>query len=126
MSIDWPGVGRLGVGHRRQQLVDAGGERVDLGGQGVDLVQQHPGEFGVMVVEPTVEGGDQGRVFGLHPAAGQPGEHLGIPLSGDQRLDHGASGHAHDVGGHRRYLDQGVFEQFLQSLHLPGTVVDRH
>jgi hypothetical protein len=61
--------------------------------------------------------------LGLHPAAGQPGEQRRIPLSGDQRLDHGAAGHAHDVGGHRRYLDQGVFEQFLQPLHLPGTVV---
>ena len=46
----------LGVGHRRQHLVDAGGEGVDLCGQGVDLVQHYPGEFGVMVVEPTVEG----------------------------------------------------------------------
>ena len=85
---------------------------------GVDLVQQHPGEFGVMVVEPAVERGDQGRVFGLHPAAGQPGEHPRIALPGDQRLDHGPPGHAHDVGGHRRHLDQGVFEQLLQPLHL--------
>jgi len=39
----------LGVGHRRQQLIDAGPQGVDLGGQGIDLVQQHPREFGVKV-----------------------------------------------------------------------------
>ncbi len=33
------GVDGLGLGHRRQQLFDAGGERVDLGGERVDLVQ---------------------------------------------------------------------------------------
>ena len=102
----------LGVGHRRQQLIDAGPQGVDLGGQGIDLVQQHPREFGVMVVEAAIEGGEQSRVFGLHPAPRQPSEHLGIALSGDQRLDHGASGHARDVGGHRRQLDQASSSSF--------------
>ena len=37
-------------------------------------------EFGVVVVEPAVEGGEQSRVFGLHAAPRQPGEHLGIAL----------------------------------------------
>ena len=117
------GVDGLGLGHRRQQLFDAGGERVDLGGERVDLVQQHPGEFGVVVVEAAAQRLDEGGALGLHPATGQAGEHLRIPLPGDQCLDHGAPGHAHDVGGHRRQLDQGVFEQFLQPLHLPGPVV---
>ena len=42
------------VGHRRQQLLDAGGQRVDLGGERVDLGQQHPGQLGVMVIEAAV------------------------------------------------------------------------
>ena len=59
------------------KLLDAGRQGADLGGQGIDLIQQHPREFGVMVVEPAIEGGEQSRVFGLHPAPRQLGQRLG-------------------------------------------------
>ena len=68
-------------------------------------VQQQPRQFAVVVVEVAIEGGVESRTFGLHPAASQPGEDRRIPLFGE-RLDHGAPGHTHDVGGHRRQLDQ--------------------
>ncbi len=35
----------------RQQVLDAGGEPGDLCVEGVNLVEQHPGQLGVMIVE---------------------------------------------------------------------------
>jgi hypothetical protein len=62
------------------QLLDAGGEPADLAGQGTDLIQQHPGQFGVVVVEPAGERIDQGGLFDLHPASGQAGQGLWVTL----------------------------------------------
>jgi hypothetical protein len=80
------GVDSLSGGDRGDQVLGPGGERADLRGQCVDLVQQHPGQLGVVVVEPAGERFDQRGALGLHPAAGQAGEHLRVPLPGDQRL----------------------------------------
>ena len=73
---------------RGDQLLDAAGELLDLGGEGVDLVQQHPGQLAVMLVEPAGQRLDQVGVPGLHPAAGQVRQHPRVTLPGDQRLDH--------------------------------------
>src|SRR5512132_3469618 len=40
-----------GGGNRRDRLLDPGGEPLDLAVQGVDLVQQHPGHEGVVLIE---------------------------------------------------------------------------
>ena len=82
------GVDALGGGDRGDQLLDPGGELGGLGGQGVDLVQQHPGELGVVVVELPGQRLDQPVVLGPHPAAGQAEKHLRVPLAADQRLQH--------------------------------------
>ena len=69
------GVHAPGGGHRRGQL---GGSRVQLGDPGVeegDLVQQQLGELAVVVIEHAVQRLDQVVVLGLHPAAGQAGQH---------------------------------------------------
>jgi hypothetical protein len=58
------------VGDGGQQLVDADGEGVYLSAQGVDLVEQHPGDLAMVVVEPAGQRFGQGGAFGLHPAAG--------------------------------------------------------
>jgi hypothetical protein len=42
-------LGWLGSGDGRDQLLDPGREAVYLRGQRVDLVQQHPGQFRVVV-----------------------------------------------------------------------------
>jgi len=47
--------------------------RIDLTGERVDLVQEHAGDFGVVVVEVPVERLDQRRVLDLHSSAGQTG-----------------------------------------------------
>ena len=44
-------LGWLGSGDGRCQLLDPGREAVYLRGQRVDVVQQHPGQFGVVVVK---------------------------------------------------------------------------
>ncbi len=110
------GVHALRGGDGGQQLLDTGGETVDLGGQGVVLVQQQAGQLGVVVVEPAGEGLHQCGVLGLHPPTGQAGQHFGVALAGDQRLQHRPAGFAHDVGGHGGQLDQGVFQQLLVSV----------
>ena len=75
-----------------QQVADAGGEPVDLRGEPVDLVEQHPGELAVVVVEPAGQRLHQGRVLDPQPAFGQPGQPARVTLPRDQRLDHGSAG----------------------------------
>jgi hypothetical protein len=53
------GIDAAGGGNRAGQLLDPAGERADLGAQGVYLVQQHLGQFGMMLVEPAGERFDQ-------------------------------------------------------------------
>ncbi len=70
---------------------------LDLGVQGVDLVEQHAGRLGVVVVEAAGEGLEQGSAFGPHSSLGHLGEHARITLAGDQRLDHGPARHPEDI-----------------------------
>jgi hypothetical protein len=104
------------------RLLDPGGELVDLAAQGVDLVQQHPRQLCMMVVEAAGEGLHQRGVLDAEPSSGQLGQHLGVALPGDQRLQHGPARDAEDVGGHRPKLDQGVLQQLLQPLLVAGAV----
>jgi hypothetical protein len=105
------------------RLLDPGGELVDLAAEGVDLVQQHPRQLCMMVVEAAGEGLHQGGVLDAQPPSGQPGQHLGVALASDQRLQHGPAGDAEDVGGHRPKLDQGVLQQLLQPLLVAGALL---
>ena len=74
--------------HGVQHHLDTGGESGDLAVEGIDLIQQHPHQFGVMVVEPAPKRFDEGRPFGPHPAAGQVGEPPRITFPGDQGVEH--------------------------------------
>ena len=69
------GVDAPGGGHRRGQLGGPGGQLGDLVVEEGDLVQQQPGELAVVVIEHAVQGLDQVVVLGLHPGAGQGGQH---------------------------------------------------
>jgi hypothetical protein len=89
----------------------------------VDLVQQQPGQLGVVGVEPAGERLGQGGALGLHLAAGQAGEHLRVALAGDQRLQHVPGRGGVQRARHRRHLDQGVLQQLLQPLPIPGALV---
>ena len=82
------GVDAPGFGHRRGQLGGPGAQLGDPVVQEGDLVQQQPGELAVVVIEHAVQGLDQVVVLGLHPGAGQAGQHLRVPFPGDHRLDH--------------------------------------
>src|SRR5215213_4701338 len=53
------------------RLLDPGGELVDLAAQGVDLVQQHPRQLCMMVVEAAGEGLHQRGVLDPEPSSGQ-------------------------------------------------------
>src|SRR5215212_7621833 len=84
-----PGAGCwLGGTDRSDCLLDPHGELVisNLAAEGVDLVQQHPRQLRVMVVEAAGEGLHQGGVLDAEPTPGQLGQQLRIALAGDQRL----------------------------------------
>jgi hypothetical protein len=82
-------------------------------------------KLGVVVVEAAGERFDQGGVPEAQPPAGERGEHLGVALAGDQRLEHRPPGDTEDVAGDRGELDQGVLEQLLQPLRVPGALLDQ-
>ena len=77
----WPGVVGIGIrsricgaGHGGTFRVDTCGESVDPRGQRVDLIEDHPGQFGVVVVELAGQCLDQVGVLEFEPAAGQAGQ----------------------------------------------------
>jgi hypothetical protein len=72
------------------------------------VVQQHPRQLGMVVIEAAGQRRHQRSALAAHPSPGQLGEHLGVTLPGDERLQHGPPGDPHDVGRHRPQLDQGV------------------
>ena len=117
--------GRGGGGQGADRGVEQLGDLVDARGQLVELAQQQPGQPGVVVGEPAVQGPFQGGPPGAGPAPGQLGQHLRAALPGDQRLDHRPAGHPEHVGEHRGDLDQGVLEQLLDPLLDPGAVLDQ-
>jgi hypothetical protein len=53
----------LGGGDRGDRLLDQRGELVDLAAEGVELVQQHPRQRCVMVLQAPGEGLHQGGVL---------------------------------------------------------------
>lgn len=52
-----------------------------------NLIEQHSGQFAMVVAEAAVEQLDQRRSLGLHPAPGQVGEAVGVTLAGSQHFD---------------------------------------
>ena len=56
----------------------------------------------MVVIEAADQGLGQGGDLLPQPAQGQLGEHLGVALSGDQRVEHGSAGLAEDIGGDHR------------------------
>jgi hypothetical protein len=90
-----------GGGHRGGQLSGPGAQHLDPVIEEGDLVQQQPGQLAVVVIEHAVQGLDQVVVLGLHPAAGQGGQHLRVALAGDHRLDHVLRRDGGQLAGHR-------------------------
>ena len=75
------GVDQGGGGHGGDGAVEQAGHRLDAGAQVVDLVQEHPGQAGVVVGEAPVHRLGQVAQAGPGPALGQPGERLGVALA---------------------------------------------
>jgi hypothetical protein len=121
--------GRVGAGRAGWQRGDRGveqrGERGDARGEVVELVQQHPGQPGVVIGEPALQGFVQVVPADPGPALGQLGERGGAALPGDQRLDHRPAADPVDVGEHGGDLDQGVLQQLFDPLLDPGAVLDQ-
>ena len=117
-SVDTPGVPDGG-----EALADAGGEPGDPGIEEGDLVRQYLGQLTVMVFEHAGQRLSQGAALGTHRTAGQPGQHLRVTFPRDQCGDHVLRRDGGQLAGHRRDLDQRVFQQFFQPLPAPGPVL---
>ncbi len=91
-----------GAGER----LDAVGEHGDLCAQAVDLVQQQPGQLGVVGIEAAVERRDQCRVLGLKPTSGQIGQPAWVAFAGE----HVPHRQTIQPRGHRGHLDQRVLK----------------
>jgi hypothetical protein len=119
------GVHAPGFGHRRGQLRGPGAQRRDPLVEEGDLVQQHPGQLTVVLVEHAVQGRHQVVVLGFHPGPGQAGQHPGVAFAGDHRLDHVLRRQRGQLGGDRGDLDKGAFEQLFQPLPAAGPLADQ-
>ena len=117
--------GGLGSGSSATRPSMRAVSRSTLSVQRVDLVQQELGEVGVVVIEPAVEGLDERGFAWRELAPGQVGEDLRVAFTGDERFDHRPCRHPEQVCRHRRQLDQGVFEQLLEALLVPGPFLDQ-
>lgn len=114
----------IGVREFGDELLDACGEPVDLVAARINLVQQEPGQIGVVVIEATVERFEQRRPLGGELAPGQISEGLGVTLAGDERFDHRPGRHPQQVRRHRRH-DQRVLQQPLETLLVPGAFLHK-
>ena len=106
-------------------LLDPRRERGDGLVQVVDVGQDLSDQQPVMVgAEPAGQRLPQRRQLAAEPALGQRSQHLRVVGAGDQGFQHRPAGDADDVGGHAGELDPGVLEDLVQSLHLPGALLD--
>ena len=69
-------------------------------------------------VEPSRQRSTQQIGLGFQSALCHRGENLGVAFPGAQGVEDHPARHPERVGRDRRQLDVGVFQQFLQSLHL--------
>jgi hypothetical protein len=98
------------VGQGGDRGVEQGGDLVDARTEIIELVEQHPGQSGVVLGEAAVQGVPEGVPAPPGSPLGQLGERGGAAPPGDQRLDHRPAGDAVDVGEHARQFDQGFSE----------------
>ncbi len=90
----------------------------DSGAEVVDLREVQTDEQGVVFPEPAGQRLGQLWQLGTHSGFGHVGQDRRVTFTVDQRGEHGPAGDAHDVGGHRRQFDSGVFQEFLHALGL--------
>ncbi len=108
-----------GLSKRGHEPVDPGAEALDDRRELVDVVEVHAQHQGVVVLEVADHGLAQLGDLGAHPDQGHLGQHLGVSLAGDQRLQHPPARLAQHVGGHRVEVDAGVLQQRLDALGIP-------
>jgi hypothetical protein len=97
----------------------------ELGLQQVDGAQQGRGGMRVLGAEPHAGQrlGQRGELVVAHLPLAQRGQGPRVALPGDHRLDDRAGGLVPgQLGHHGRQLAQGVLEQLLQPLPVPGAV----
>ncbi len=78
----------------------------------------------MVIVELAGQRLHQRIVLGDQPATGETGQCLRASLSTGQRLQHGASRGAEEVGGHRREFDLCVLQHLLDALPVTAAFAD--
>ena len=88
----------------------------------IDLIEMHAQEQAVHLARAAVEGFRQGLGRGLDARMGQRGQTLGVPLAGDDGLQHRAPALAKHVGDHAVELDVGFLQRLLDALDMGGAL----
>ena len=99
----------------RRLRVDLPVDRGDRPVEGIDLVEMQPQQEAVVACHPSPQGGAKLVGRGLE-ATVEHGQHRGIGLALDERLEHRPAADAEHVGDHRVELDVGVLQGLLQPL----------
>ncbi len=85
-------------------------ESGDAGCQVVDVVGKTLEHEHVMGTDTADEGRGEVVVLGSQPAPSETGEHFGVALAVDQRVEHRTARHAQGLGGNCCQFDVGVLE----------------
>jgi hypothetical protein len=96
----------------RQAQAAEQGRLAEQKDQGVDAAQHGRAEEAVVIVEVAGQRLAQLRKLDPHPTVSQIGEHPGVTLPGDHRVQHLAAGYAVQVADHRVEFDLRVFQTF--------------
>jgi hypothetical protein len=91
----------------------------------VDVAQVLGEEEAVVRTHAAGERLDQLVALGPQATLGERSQTLGVGLAGQQRLQHGPRGLAHDVGRHARQLEVRVLEHLVQPVHEPPALLDQ-
>jgi len=110
---------------RGQELLDHGGELVDAGGEPADAGQHDLQQGGMLGGEElrALHGLFQLADLAAGRGAGEPGQHLGVALPGDQVVHDVPAGDPVQVSQDRGDLDRGRFQQLLRALLVPGPLL---
>jgi hypothetical protein len=102
--------------------------RVELGDRPLQLLKVRQGEADEQRVvgtkPPSQRLAELGKL-GPQPPLGQLGQHLGVALPGDQRLQHRPTRGAQHISGDRFELDASILQGLLDALALRGMGLDQ-
>src|SRR6185295_11383114 len=109
-----------GIAKRCKQLLDASIEGSDVSLQLLDQAKMMGDQEAMMCRHPAIESGDQFGSGTLQARRSKLGQLGRVRLARDHRFQDAPPAGANDVGDHRRELDVGALQSFLNALNMLG------